>query len=301
MTNTGKASSNKVSKAAKAVSNNSGLLYVVATPIGNLEDITRRSVRVLSEADLIAAEDTRHSKKLLQHLGISVKTIAFHEHNERTRTPELLGLLRDGQCIALISDAGTPLVSDPGFRLVRAAHAAGIRVVPVPGPCAAVAALSVAGLPTDRFVFEGFPPARTAARDAFFERLKHEPRTLIFYETPHRLRASLNAMTAAFGPGREAVVARELTKKFETILTGTLGELGAVFVGQRDARPRGEFVILVHGAAPSAARTPSSEAERILRALLRELSVKQSAALASEITGVNRRKLYQLALSLQRR
>jgi len=284
------------------VSNDKGLLYIVATPIGNLDDITLRAIRVLSEVDLIAAEDTRHSKILLQHLGISTKTTAFHEHNERARTAELLLLLRGGQCIALISDAGTPLVNDPGFRLVRAAHAAGIRVEPVPGPCAAVAALSVAGLPTDRFVFEGFPPARPQARSAFFEKLKSEPRTLIFYETPHRLKASLTAMTGAFGPQREAVVARELTKKFETILYGTLAELAESLVPEgSDARPRGEFVVLVHGAGSSGAQSPDNEAERVLRILLRELSVKQSAAVAAEITGTNRRKLYRLALSLQQR
>jgi 16S rRNA (cytidine1402-2'-O)-methyltransferase len=187
---------------------NAGTLYVVATPIGNLEDMTPRAIRILSEVDLIAAEDTRHSGKLLKHFGIEAKTEALHEHNERSQVPRLIEILQAGKSIAFITDAGTPLVSDPGFHLVRSARQAGLSVIPVPGACAAIAALSAAGLPSDRFVFEGFPPAKSAARRAVFEKLREEARTLIFYESPHRILESLKEMTEIFGPGREAVLAR---------------------------------------------------------------------------------------------
>lgn len=271
------------------------VLYVVATPIGNLEDMTARAIRVLNEVHLIAAEDTRHSGKLLRHFGIRTATTSLYEHNERDRIPFLIELLRGGKSIALVSDAGTPLVSDPGYRLVCAARAAGIRIVPVPGACAAVAALSAAGLPTDRFSFEGFPPARSAARRTAFRALAHETRTLIFYESAHRIADALADMAAEFGALRPATIARELTKAFETISHGTLEELRGHI--ERDPEQRlGEFVVLVHGAPPSA-DAASPDAERVLRILLAELPLKQAVALAAELTGVARNILYRRALA----
>jgi 16S rRNA (cytidine1402-2'-O)-methyltransferase len=280
------------------VSNQTGILYVVATPIGNLEDFAPRAQRALNEVDLIAAEDTRHTNKLLQHFGILTPLTPFHEHNEREKTPELVAQLRQGKRVALVSDAGTPLVSDPGYRLVRAAHAAGARVVPVPGACAAIAALSASGLPSDRFAFEGFPPAKSAARCAWFERLVHEPRTLIFYETPHRIVESLADMVAVFGATREAVFARELTKQFETVRHATLGEL-ATWVAGDDRQRLGEIVVLLHGVTAAADLAAGEEAQRVLRLLLRELPVRQAAALAAEITGRKKNELYDLALRLK--
>jgi len=275
-----------------------GVLYVVATPIGNLEDMSARAARVLAEVALIAAEDTRHSARLLDHFGIATKMQPLHEHNETAQVTALLALLRNGKSIALISDAGTPLVSDPGFRLVQAAQAAGLRVAPVPGACAAIAALCVAGLPTDRFVFEGFPPPKSAARRAAFEALRHEPRTLIFYETPHRLAESLDDMRAVFGPARPAVLARELTKQFETVRAAPLGELAAWVAGDANQQ-RGESVVVVHGAPSSQERGLDADAERILRVLLKELPVKQAAALAAEIVGLKKNQLYQYALTIK--
>lgn len=270
-------------------------LYIVATPIGNLEDLSPRAARILGEVALIAAEDTRTTRKLLAHFGISTSTTALHEHNEREQVPKLLEQLRQGKSIALVSDAGTPLVSDPGFHLVRAARDAGIAVVPIPGPCAAIAALSAAGLPSDRFAFEGFPPAKSAARRALFQRLAHEPRTLIFYESTHRIVDCLADMAAEFGPGREAVVARELTKKFETLRAGPLGVLADWIA--RDETPRqGEFVLLVHG-AEARAGADASEAERILDTLLESLPVSQAVELAAKLTGQPRNALYRRALT----
>jgi len=271
-------------------------LYVVATPIGNLEDMTPRALRVLREAEVIAAEDTRVSGALLRHFGIATRPVAVHEHSERGQIEPLLAQLRQGHSVALMSDAGTPLVSDPGYRLVRAAHEAGIPVVPIPGACAAVTALSAAGLPSDRFAFEGFPPARSAARRAFFEALRQEPRTLVFYETPHRILASLADMAAVFGAAREAVVARELTKKFEDIRHGTLAEQYAWYA-EHAGEQRGEFVVVVRGAQPTAANVV--DAERVLRVLLEALPVSQAAALAARITGGKKNELYEEALRLQ--
>ena len=277
---------------------NAGTLYVVATPIGNLEDMAPRAVRVLSEVDLIAAEDTRHSGKLLRHFGIGTKTEAIHEHNERSQVPRLIEILKGGKSIAFITDAGTPLVSDPGYHLVRAARQAGIRVTPVPGACAAIAALSAAGLPSDRFVFEGFPPAKSAARRAVFEKLCDEGRTLIFYESPHRILESLKDMSEVFGDGREAVLARELTKQFETLHSGTLAEL-LEWVGRDANQQLGEFVILIHGVPRVERESMDEEAERVLKILLDELPVRQAAALAAKITGLKKNKLYEYALSLK--
>lgn len=273
------------------------VLYVVATPIGNLEDMTPRAVRVLNEVDLIAAEDTRHSSKLLRHFGIPTDITSIHEHNERNQVPALIEFLRAGKSIALISDAGTPLISDPGYRLVCAARAAGIRVVPVPGACAAIAALATAGLPTDRFVFEGFPPARSAARRAAFRALVHEPRTIVFYESAHRIVESLADMAAEFGDRRMATVTRELTKVFESIYDGPLGDLYQRVVSDPQQQ-LGEFVVLVHGASMDIGEV-SVDAERTLHILLAELPLKQAVALATEITGVPKNTLYRHALAWQ--
>jgi 16S rRNA (cytidine1402-2'-O)-methyltransferase len=274
------------------------VLYVVATPIGNLEDLSPRAVRILSEVDLIAAEDTRHSARLLQHYAIATRMTALHEHNERAKVAGLIQDIHDGRSLALISDAGTPLVSDPGFNLVRAAHAAAITVVPVPGACAAIAALSVSGLPTDRFIFEGFPPVKHAARVSHFQRLRQETRTLIFYESSHRLVESLTDMAAVFGPERPAVVARELTKQFETIRAAPLAELCAWIEADPDQQ-RGEMVVLLAGATVEEGRL-DGEAERILRLLLAELPVRQAATLAAQITGQKKNPLYERALELAR-
>lgn len=274
-------------------------LYVVATPIGNLEDISARALQVLSQVDLIAAEDTRHSAKLLHHYGITTAVMSVHDHNERAQVPRLIEALRTGKSIALISDAGTPLLSDPGFHLVRAARAAGVRVVPIPGACAATAALSAAGLPTDRFVFEGFPPARASARRAAFEATRSETRTLVYYESSHRILESLADMVSVFGADRSAAIARELTKKFETVMDGSLGELQAR-VTQEANEQLGEFVVLIHG-APALADAPlSAETERVLRTLLESLSLKEAVTLAARLTGVHKNALYERALVLKR-
>jgi 16S rRNA (cytidine1402-2'-O)-methyltransferase len=270
----------------------------VATPIGNLEDLTPRAVRVLKEADLIAAEDTRHSGRLTAHFGIATRMLAVHDHNEREQVPRLIESLKAGKSIAFISDAGTPLVSDPGFPLVRAARAEGLPVVPIPGPCAAIVALSVAGLPSDRFVFEGFPPPKLSPRRARFAELREDPRTLIFYESPHRVQECLADMVAIFGAEREAVVARELTKQFETVRGGSLGAIEAWL--QADSEQlRGEFVILLHGAERTEQQVAQAEAERVLRILLAELPVSQAAALAAQIAGAKKNELYELALRLK--
>ncbi|MBI5783203.1 MAG: 16S rRNA (cytidine(1402)-2'-O)-methyltransferase [Gammaproteobacteria bacterium] len=257
-----------------------------------------RAARILSEVDLIAAEDTRHSGRLLRHFGIGTKTEAIHEHNERNQVPRLVEILKGGKSIAFITDAGTPLVSDPGFHLVRAARQAGIRVVPVPGACAAIAALSAAGLPSDRFVFEGFPPAKSAARRAVFEKLREEGRTIILYESPHRILESLRDMSEVFGDGREAVLARELTKQFETLRSGTLAEL-LEWVGRDANQQLGEFVILIHGVPRAEQGDVDEETERVLKILLDELPVSQAAALAAKITGLKKNRLYEYALGLK--
>jgi 16S rRNA (cytidine1402-2'-O)-methyltransferase len=287
----------KVSEACSSVSNHPGGLYVVATPIGNLEDITARALRTLREVGLIACEDTRHTARLLRHFGISTPTVALHEHNERAQLPRLLARLQGGESIALVSDAGTPLVSDPGFHLVRAAQAAAIRVTPVPGACAAIVALSASGLPSDRFVFEGFRPAKAGQRRQRLQELKDESRTVIFYEAPHRALASLRDMVEAFGAQRPAVLARELTKHFETIRAGTLQEL-VQWLAHNTTEQQGEFVVLV-GGAPPATDPRTAEAERVLRILLGALSTSQAAELAARISGASRHGLYQRALALR--
>lgn len=274
------------------------VLYVVATPIGNLEDISERARRVLREVDLIAAEDTRHSRGLLAHLGVSRPMLSLHEHNERGQVELLLAALAKGRSVALVADAGTPLISDPGYVLVREVRRRGYRVVPIPGPSALICALSVAGLPTSAFVFEGFPPREAAKRLEWLRRFAREPRTLVLYEASHRILDSLRDLVIVMGAGREARLARELTKIYETILDGTLEEL-VRRLEQDPEQQRGEFVILVAGAPVDSDQDEGlQEALRILALLRRQLPMKQALGLAVEITGVKRNRLYREALAI---
>ena len=277
-----------------------GSLYVVATPIGNLDDISARALTILRSVALIAAEDTRHSARLMQHFGIGTPLAACHEHNERDQGGRFLARLLAGDDVALISDAGTPLLSDPGYHLVRQARAAGVAVVPVPGACALIAALSAAGLPSDRFIFEGFLPAKAAGRRARLEQVREESRTLIFYEAPHRILECLQDMQSVFGDQRLALLARELTKTFETLKGLPLAEL-ADWVAADSNQQRGECVVLVAGwQAPEGDEAVSAEAMRVLNLLLAEMPLKRAAALAAEITGVRKNLLYQVALEQQK-
>jgi len=267
-------------------------LYVVATPIGNLDDISLRACQVLKSVAAICAEDTRHSGQLLAHLGIRTPLIALHQHNETALSVSLLTRLQAGDDLALISDAGTPLISDPGFRLVRAVRAAGFKVSPIPGACAAIAALSVAGLPSDRFIFEGFLPAKPAARRAYLQRLTSETGTLVFYESPHRIMESLADMMAAFGEQRPAVLARELSKQFETVLDGSLHDLYNKV--QADANQRkGEFVVLIQGATDNTA-AQLAQGHYLYTRLSAHLPPSIAAKLAAELSGAPRKALYQV-------
>jgi 16S rRNA (cytidine1402-2'-O)-methyltransferase len=275
-----------------------GTLYVVATPIGNLADLTPRAREVLASVALIAAEDTRHTRQLLSSCGIGTALTSLHEHNEAQKSADLVARLAGGESIALVSDAGTPLVSDPGFDLVAAARRAGITVVAIPGACAAIAALSVAGLPSDRFVFEGFLPAKTAARSERLEQLARETRTLIFYEAPHRLADVLHDMTRIFGAERNASISRELTKRFETTYSGTLAQLSEAAARDSDMS-RGELVIVVSGAL-AASTALELDSDALLRALLQELSPSQAAKVAAHVTGGKRSDLYEAALRLSK-
>lgn len=272
-----------------------GTLYVVATPIGNLQDMTFRAVEILKSVDRIAAEDTRHAGPLLKHFSINKPSMSMHEFNERERLSIIVDYLEAGENIALISDAGTPLISDPGFHLVREAKARGIRVVPIPGACAAIAALSAGGLPTDRFVFEGFLPAKTEARRNRLSTLLHEPRTLIFYEAPHRLLATLQDMATVYGGDRMAVVAREMTKLYESVMTSPLSDL-VEFYSENANKQKGEIVILLEGIDEEQSESKEVVPAEVLEILLAELPVKQAAALASKITGERKNVLYDLAL-----
>lgn len=276
-----------------------GTLYVVATPIGNLRDLSPRAADILASVTLIAAEDTRHTGQLLQLFGIGTRLTALHEHNEADRSDSLIADLLRGDSLAIVSDAGTPLISDPGFNLIAAARNNGVPVVAVPGACAAIAALSVAGLPTDRFAFEGFLPAKNAARRAQLESLLAETRTLIFYEAPHRIVEALQDMATTLGADRGAAVSRELTKRFETTYYGTLAELARKAVDDADMS-RGEIVIVVAGASPREQGT-NLDAHRILRVLAEELSPAQAAKLTAKITGAKRSELYELATSLSQK
>ena len=267
-----------------------GTLFVVATPIGNLGDLSPRALDTLKSVAAICAEDTRHTRQLLAHYGIEQSLVALHEHNEDELAARIVERLRGGDSLALVSDAGTPLVSDPGFRLVRAARAAGIRVSPLPGPCAFVAALSVAGLPSDRFVFEGFLPAKGAARRERLAQLAAEPRTLAFYESAHRIEEALADCVAAFGSERPAVLGRELTKLFETVLDGPLEALLARVRADPNQR-KGEFVLLVQGAGEEA-DAKVAEGRRLYATLRQHLPPSTAAKLAAELSGAPRKALY---------
>ena len=267
-----------------------GVLYVVATPIGNLGDLSPRAVETLRRVDAICCEDTRHSRPLLVHHGIERPLVALHEHNESELAEKLVARMLAGESLGLVSDAGTPLVSDPGYRLVRAARAAGIRVSPLPGACAAIAALSVAGLASDRFAFEGFLPAKPAARRARLAQLASEPRTLVFYESSHRIEEMLADARIAFGDVRAAVLARELTKLFETVLDGDLAALHARVIADADQR-KGEFVVIVAGVGDDTdARL--IEGRRVYAKLCEHLAPSQAARVAAELTGASRKALY---------
>lgn len=266
---------------------------MVATPLGNLGDLSPRAVAILGSVAVIAAEDTRHSRILCQHWGIHTPLISLHDYNERERLRPLIERLQAGESVAVVSDAGTPLISDPGYLFVRAARQGGIPVYAVAGPSAVIAALSVAGIPCDRFVFEGFPPSQAAARRALFASLAYEPRTLVFYESPHRLQASLSDLSQALGGDREAALIRELTKRYEEGVLGTLASL-ADDCSKRSVK--GECVLVVRGAEEA---RRGEDSERVLRTLLGALPLRQAVDLTVAITGASRKPLYTLALGLK--
>ncbi|WP_339877936.1 16S rRNA (cytidine(1402)-2'-O)-methyltransferase [Pseudidiomarina gelatinasegens] len=272
-----------------------GSLFIVPTPIGNLGDITERALNVLRDCDAIAAEDTRHSGQLLQHLGIRKEMFALHEHNERQRASQVIERLQQGDNIALISDAGTPLISDPGYVLVQQCRAAGVTVTALPGACAFVTALSGAGLPTDRFTFEGFLPAKPQQRRKRLQELVSETRTLVFYESPHRIADTLADMVSEIGADRPLVMARELTKQFETYLSGSIAEVHQRVIEDSNQQ-RGEIVLILGGAEEQAAEDVNPAAMKTLNLLRKELPLKKAAALAAEIHGARKNTLYQLAL-----
>lgn len=269
-------------------------LYIVATPIGNLGDISQRAIEVLREVDLIAAEDTRHSQRLLQHFSVGTRVMAYHDHSDSRAQERIAGVLAGGGSVALISDAGTPLISDPGYRLVREVQSAGFPVHPIPGPCAVIAALSVCGLPTDRFRFEGFLPAKSGARAKRLAALARETATLVFYEAPHRVCDTLSALAESFGEEREAVLAREITKAFETVRRGSLLQLRDL-VSSDPNQQRGEIVLVVAGKSGGEERLDEPTA-RLLRALAGELPARKAAALVAEHTGLRKRALYEYLL-----
>lgn len=274
-------------------------LYIVPTPIGHLEDITQRALNVLKRVSLIAAEDTRHTGLLLQHYAINAHLLALHNYNEVQKTEQLLVKLQQGLSIALVSDAGTPLINDPGYHLVRCCHQSGIRVVPLPGACAAITALSAAGLPSDRFCYEGFLPAKSGGRRDTLEALKQESRTLIFYETPHRLLDSLQDMAMVLGSERYVVLAREITKVWESIKGAPVGELLA-WIQEDEHRRKGEMVLLVEGYRQQADDLLPSEALKTLTLLQTELPLKKAAALTAKIYGLKKNRLYHHALTQQK-
>lgn len=275
-----------------------GDLYIVATPIGNLGDMVPRGLEVLQRADWVAAEDTRHSGRLLSHFGIDTPMLTYHDHGDARQLQRIIDILMTGETVALIADAGTPLISDPGYRLVREARLRKVAVVPIPGSCAAVAALSAAGIPSNRFAFEGFLPAKESQRKKALQGLERETRTLIFYEAPHRVLDTLRDMGQIFGGAREAALARELTKTHETFLCGSLEEIASQ-VASDPNQQRGEIVIILRGAEPVEVSVGEDEQRRLLTILLAELSVKQAAALAARIGGGNKKALYQLAVKMK--
>ena len=276
-----------------------GTLYIVATPIGNLGDMVQRAIDILHKVDVIAAEDTRHSAKLLQHFGISTSTTAYHDHSDDAKTQSLINQLQRGENIALISDAGTPLISDPGYRLVHKARQLGLRVEPIPGACAFVTALCASGLPSDRFSFEGFLPAKATNREQTLTAVCEDPRTLIFYESPHRITASLESIALVMGAEREMVLAREITKTFETFIGGTVADVIAVLDKDANQR-RGEMVIMIKGFEAVVEREIDRDVENMLTILCEELPLKKAAALTAKITGLKKNVLYQLGLDLNK-
>lgn len=271
-------------------------LYIVATPIGNLGDITQRALDILQQADLIAAEDTRHSGRLLQHFNISTRMISYHDHSDERQVDSIIAKLQAGTSIALISDAGTPLISDPGYGLVKKAREAGVKVVPVPGVSAVITAMSAAGLPSDRFSFEGFPPHKSGARKQLFASLARDARTLVFYESPHRIVDCLKDLAAEFGEDRPLVMARELTKTFETFLSGGVAQVLEQVLADSNQQ-KGEIVLMVSGYRKlETGDELSPEAEATMKVLLEELPVKQAATIGAKLTGEKKNKLYQWAL-----
>ena len=274
-----------------------GALYIVATPIGNLGDLSPRAKSVLENVELIVAEDTRHSKPMLNQFGIETKIRAYHDHNERKQTPVLIQQLQAGASIALISDAGTPLICDPGYHLVLAAHAAELQVIPIPGPSALVSALSASGFSSEKFIFEGYLPAKKIARQQRLQLLKDETRTLVFYEAPHRISASIEAAVTCFGSERQAVVAKEISKLHEKIQRGTLVELMDWIHSEKDLS-KGEFVVVIQGAKGTS--LDELETRRILKILLDERSFKEAIRLTCEITHSKKNDIYKLAMELKK-
>ncbi|WP_448551170.1 16S rRNA (cytidine(1402)-2'-O)-methyltransferase [Thalassotalea montiporae] len=274
-----------------------GTLYVVATPIGNLGDMTQRAIDVLSQVDLIACEDTRHTQKLLTAFSIKAKTFSLHDHNERQRQEQIANWLEEGKSIALVSDAGTPLISDPGFHIVRGLKQQSLPVVPVPGACAAVTALSVAGLPTDRFAFEGFLPSKSGARQKVLSELKNETRTMIFYDAPRRALDTLQDIVEVMGAERQVVIARELTKTFETIKADSAGNF-VDWLSQDPNQLKGEMVLMIEGYQPEP-DSISAEVEKTLKLLIKELPPKKACSIAAEIYGLKKNKLYDLTLAMK--
>lgn len=274
-------------------------LYIVSTPIGNMGDITTRAIATLKGVNVVAAEDTRHSRRLLDNLGIQAHLVSLHEHNEREKAESIVSSIKEGKSVALISDAGTPLISDPGFHLVRAAREQGVKVVPIPGVCAIVAGLSVSGLATDRFTFEGFLPAKSVSRKKILETLEDEVRTMVFYESPHRIKSSLADFSTVFGADRHVVLARELTKKFETVLSGNFTQVIDI-LSLDDNQCRGEFVVIVEGLKKTeTASGIDLDVRVLLKRLLQDLPVKKASGIAADLTGQNKKELYNLALEIQ--
>ena len=271
-------------------------LFVVATPIGNLGDISRRALEVLSSVNVVAAEDTRHTGKLLSEFSISSKLVALHDHNEDRSTASIIKMMEDGKSIAIVSDAGTPLISDPGYRLVNQCLSRGFDVVAVPGPSSVTAALSIAGMPTNRFSFEGFVPAKNVARKEFLSNLKFETRTQVFFESPHRINETLRAMKEIMGSKREISLCRELTKAFEQVVLGTASEISER-VGSGDIPSRGEFVLVLRGSD----KVLAVNADHLLQTLLGELSPSKAASVAAKVTDLSRADLYDRALALKKR
>jgi 16S rRNA (cytidine1402-2'-O)-methyltransferase len=272
-------------------------LYIVATPIGNLADMTQRAIEVLSQVDVIAAEDTRHSAPLLQHFTVNTPMVSLHQHNEQQRTRQLIERIQNGESVALISDAGTPLISDPGYRLVSQIKEQNIKVIPIPGSCALITALSASGLPSERFSFEGFLPTKASARRQTLDALKNDPRTLIFYESPRRIEATINEMMSVFGAERQACLARELTKLHETIAKKPLKDL-LEWVQQDTNQQRGECVLLVEGQTEQIT-AQDAEIEKTLQILLTELPVKKAAKVAASLLDISKNDAYDYALKLK--